>query len=398
MEVQRQPETAATAVAAQAAAAINARYVMALQRPRDLDVVRDRLLRECERPSFARVAWYRKPIGKGVEGPSIRFAEAAMRCMGNLLAESAVVYDDAEKRIVRCMVTDLETNTTYPKDIVVDKVVERSKVGEGQVALRSRINSQGKRTYLVPATEDDLLNKQGALESKALRTLILRIIPGDIVDEAKTTIQNVLHDKAAKDPDGERKALLDAFSQLNVPIAELKEWIGHDLGSMSPAEIVDARATWAAIRDGQTTWSDVIEERRASREPAAPFDGATTPPPQPAQVGAPPPASPPPAPAMPPAAAAPASITDAARPASPAAAQPPAVVWSPADFATAAATKANDLLVEIRACSSALGLAGLRQKVLKAASVGEVSETKAIQLREEIDSRLSSAKTPPKRQ
>ena len=83
---------------------------------------------------------------------------------------------------------------------------------------------------------------------------------------------------------------------------------------------------------------------------------------------------------------------------SPAAAQPPAVVWSPADFATAAATKANDLLVEIRACSSALGLAGLHQKVLKAASVGEVSETKAIQLREEIDSRLSSAKTPPKRQ
>jgi hypothetical protein len=382
-EIQRQPETAATAVAAQASAAIQARYIMALQHPRDLDIVRDRLLHECERPNFAKVAWYHKPIGKGVEGPSIRFAEAAMRCMGNLLAESAVVYDDAEKRIIRCMVTDLESNTTYPRDIVIDKVVERSKVGAGQVAIRSRINSQGNRTYLVPATEDDLLNKQGALESKALRTLILRIIPGDIVDEAKTTIQGVLHDKAAKDPDGERKALLDGFSALNVPIAELKEWVGHDLGSMSPAEIVDARATWAAIRDGQTTWSEVIEERRASRAPAAPFADFATPPP-PAQAVQPAPLPPP---------ADPAKVE-------------PTVVLSPSMAGQApdelgaktSAARANDLLVAIRACQSALGLAGLRQQVMTAATAGEIGEKQALQLREEVDSRLSAGKSTPKRQ
>nr|NIU03565.1 hypothetical protein [Gammaproteobacteria bacterium]NIV50929.1 hypothetical protein [Gammaproteobacteria bacterium]NIX84839.1 hypothetical protein [Gammaproteobacteria bacterium] len=100
-------ETASTAVAAQAAASVQARYVMALQRPRNIDQVRVDLLKECKRPGFARVAMYHKPIGKGVTGPSIRFAEAAMRCMGNLMPEVATLYDDHDKRILRVSVTDL---------------------------------------------------------------------------------------------------------------------------------------------------------------------------------------------------------------------------------------------------------------------------------------------------
>src|SRR5258708_6569465 len=79
-----QLETASTVLAAQAKAQIEARYVMAERHPRDLDVVRQRMLKECRRPVFAGVARYRKPIGKGVEGPSIRFAEAAIRLMGNI--------------------------------------------------------------------------------------------------------------------------------------------------------------------------------------------------------------------------------------------------------------------------------------------------------------------------
>ena len=70
------PDTAATAVAAQAKALVEARYIMALRRPRDMDVVREKMLKECMRPSFAAVARYVKPIGqdraKWRPGPSIR--------------------------------------------------------------------------------------------------------------------------------------------------------------------------------------------------------------------------------------------------------------------------------------------------------------------------------------
>src|SRR3990170_723887 len=90
VQVPRGGETASTAVAAQAKAMIESRYVMAMRNPRNMDQVRQDLLKECRRPSFAhnKSALYHKPIGKGVEGLGIRFVEVALRCMRNVLAES----------------------------------------------------------------------------------------------------------------------------------------------------------------------------------------------------------------------------------------------------------------------------------------------------------------------
>src|SRR5882672_918375 len=112
-------ETSADVLAAQAKATIEARYLVAMKKPRDLDTVRERLLKECKRPGFAKVARYNKPIGKGVQGPSIRFAEAAIRCMTNISVDSAAIYDDPEKRIIRVTVVDFESNVPWSQDITV---------------------------------------------------------------------------------------------------------------------------------------------------------------------------------------------------------------------------------------------------------------------------------------
>ena len=55
-------ETASAAVAAQSKAMVEARYIMAMQRPRNWDQVRQDLIKECRRPSFAhnKSAFYRK--------------------------------------------------------------------------------------------------------------------------------------------------------------------------------------------------------------------------------------------------------------------------------------------------------------------------------------------------
>ncbi len=262
-------ETATTAAAAQAKAAVEARYVVAWRNPRSDDAVRGKLLRECKRPSFAKVARYAKPIGRDkIEGPSIRFAEAAMRCMGNMLAETSVLYDDDDKRIVRVMVTDLETNMSYPKDIVITKLVERRYLRKGQEAISSRTNASGQITHTVRASEDDLLNKEGALISKAIRTCALRLIPGDLVDEAMDLCLATQRDAAAKDPDAERKSLADGFAQLNVTAADLEQYLGHDLSKCSPAQLVDLRAVFAAVREGETTWAAVLEAAGAATAPA----------------------------------------------------------------------------------------------------------------------------------
>lgn len=261
----RTAETASAAVAAQATAAIQARYVMAMQRPRDIDEVRQKLIKECKRPGFARVARYRKPVGEGIVGPSIRFAEVAIRCMTNMFPEVVTTFDDRDKRIVRVSVTDLEANVTYSQEVVVEKTVERSKVPDGGEAISMRTNSAGKRTYLLAANEDDLLNKQNALISKALRNLGLRLVPGDLIDDAMAQVTKTQEDDDAKDPDAARKAVADSFLTFGVKAADLKAYLGHELGAATFAELVELRSVGMAIKDGETNWRDALDHKNKSR-------------------------------------------------------------------------------------------------------------------------------------
>lgn len=256
-------ETHASALAAQTEAEVKARYAMALSRPRNFMAVRERMLSDAQRPNFAATAIYHKPVGKGVEGPSIRFVESAIRAMGNILVATPSIYDDESKRIVRVSVTDLESNTYYSQDVTIVKTVERSSVKQGEKVLSQRLNSYGKLTYTVPATDDDILNKANALISKAVRTLGLRLIPGDLVDEALWVVRQTMRREDATDPKASLRRLVDAFHSVGVTADELTAYVGHNLEAvMTPAEISDLRNIYTAIKDGDTTWKAVVEAHR----------------------------------------------------------------------------------------------------------------------------------------
>ncbi len=256
-------ESASTAMAAQAKAMVESRYVMAMRNPRNIDQVRLSLLKECHRPSFAhnKSTYYVKPIGKGVEGLGIRFVEVALRCMKNVLIETNMIFEDAEKEIHRVSVTDLESNITYPLDVRVSKTVERSKPMDDGSYISVRTNSYGKPVYTVTGTDDDILNKRGALISKAIRTLGLRIIPGDLCDEAEEIIKKIRLDETAKDPDAARKNLVDAFSEIGVSADDLTKYLGHEMAKCSPAQLVNLRGLYGAIKDGEATWQTVMQNK-----------------------------------------------------------------------------------------------------------------------------------------
>ena len=252
----------AQSISAQAVAAVQARHIIAINRPRDENDVRVRLLKECDRPSFAETARYKVPRGNAtVDGFSIRFAEAALRCMGNVLQESIVVFEDEEKRSVRVLVTDLENNTTYQRDVLVSKTIERKKLKQGEQPLGQRKNSVGETVYKLPATDDDLLQKEGALVSKAIRSIGLRLIPGDLLDECEQRLIATSRKSIKEDPDAERKRLCDAFSTINVMPAALAEFLGHTVETISPQELTDLRRVFTAIKDGEISWNDVLRER-----------------------------------------------------------------------------------------------------------------------------------------
>lgn len=270
-------ESAALAMAAQQKAVVEARYKMALARPRDLDSVRQNMLKDARRPSFASVAIYHKPVGKGIEGPSIRFVEAAIRNMTNILTETSTISEDEERRVIRVAVSDLETNTYFSQDVTVTKTVERSKLPQGEKPIRVRTNSYGKPVYVLHGTDDDILNKQNSLISKAVRTLGLRLIPGDLVDEALYYVRQTMAKQDAADPDAAKNRIIDAFAQLGVPVEALKDFLGHELSSIDPAELQLLRSTYSAIKDGETTWKAVMDDKAEKEAEAKAAASASAP-------------------------------------------------------------------------------------------------------------------------
>lgn len=276
-----QAETTAVAVAEQARALIESRYKMALARPRDWDMVRTRLLKDAMRPGFAATAIYNKPIGKGVTGPSIRFAEAAIRAMTNVVSETMTVFDDSSRRIVRVTVTDLEANTPWSQDVTIEKTVERSTL-KGETPISKRTNSKGFPVYIVPATDDDILNKTNALISKAVRTLALRLLPGDIQEDALSLCRETMRKgDAAMDPDAARLKMFDSFAQVQVTPEQLKTYLGHDCARFSIEEHEHLRGIWTALREGETNWREVMEAKERQKQGESPK--AT---PEPVDVGA----------------------------------------------------------------------------------------------------------------
>ena len=271
-ELDIQAETSASAAAAQAQANVQARYLVALKRPRDLDDVRVRLMREAKRPAFAEMAEYKKPIGRGkfIKGPSVRFAESAARCLTNVMVSSEAIFDDRKRRIVRVMVTDLEANVTSYKDVTVAKTVER-KNPTGREVLGTRTNSYGDEVFVVVCTDDELLTKENAMISKAKRNAILDILPGDIREDALAQARQTLLDGIKDDPDAWMKRVVDNFAALNVDPEDLKDYLGCQVSKASPSQIENLRSIWAAINSGETTWKQVAysgpEEEEEEEKP-----------------------------------------------------------------------------------------------------------------------------------
>lgn len=253
-------ETHTAALAAAAQASVQARFIVAMQRPRSWDDVRVRVLQECARPGFAAVARYNKPVGKGIRGPSIRFAEACFRYAQNMDAPITTTFEDAFKRILHVQLIDLETNASYSADITIEKIVERRDRKDRDV-LGERKNKNGDTVYIVSATEDELLNKQNALVSKSLRTLILRMIPGDIIDEGQRACIDTLANEDAKDPAAAKKKLIDSYADIGIMPKDLEQLVGHSLNMLQPAELSEMREAYATVRDGESTWRAILEAK-----------------------------------------------------------------------------------------------------------------------------------------
>ena len=253
-------EMSASAATAQAQAIVQARYIMALRQPRDVDDFRIRLLKDCERPGFAEVAMYHRSVGGGkmAESASIRMIEAALQHFRNVHADHVITYEDKRCLKVHVEVTDVERNIGYGAEAIIDKTVERRALKDGQRPLGERLNSEGIKVYLVAATESDMRAKVGSEISKLIRGCGERLLPGDVIEEAEQAVRRVRETKVTADPSAERKRLSDAFAGLGIMPSELKKYLGHELDAATPTELIELGGVYLLVKDGESDWRSVL--------------------------------------------------------------------------------------------------------------------------------------------
>jgi hypothetical protein len=247
-------------------AQIQSRYQIARRFPRDIETVRQNMLKECHRPSFcmpdmkkngSSVALYRVPrAGTNIEGVTIRFAEMAARNYGNFGIDIQQVGEDQTQRIYLVTATDYETNLVNTEIVNVPRTIERKYAKDTDTVLHSRTTSKNETVYTIIGTEDDIMMKRNACLSKAKRNLIMGFIPGWLVEECVQDIRATAAKKDAEDPDAAKRSLFDAFASVGVTASMLAEHIGHS-NQLQPAELEDLRGYFGALKEGYTTWAEI---------------------------------------------------------------------------------------------------------------------------------------------
>jgi hypothetical protein len=273
--VSQRNETASAMLAARTAKEIEVRALMAERHPRKMDLFRERMLNACKRPIFADQAMYEKPVGGGktATGLSIRFAEEAMRHYGNAEVSVSILAEDDESRTIEAVGVDYEVNLVYRAQARVPKYVERLNTRPGDEILGQRTNSRGVMTYRIRANDDALFTISQNAAAKASREVSLKLIPSDIREECESEISKALA-AIGGDPEKFLKQLLEKFLEVGVVAAQLEKLVGKSLGVLNTAELSRLKRIFNAIKQGETTWDDVMTE--AEKKTDVQKDGGET--------------------------------------------------------------------------------------------------------------------------
>ncbi len=238
--------------------------VIAKRFPRDEVESFNRIIQACKRKSLAESATYEYPRGATkVTGPSIRLAEAMAQNWGNLDFGITELEQKNGESQVMAYAWDLETNTRQVKIFSVPHIRSTKK---GNVPLTD------------PRDIYEMVANQGA---RRLRSCILGIIPGDVVEAAVKQCEETL-------VNGEEKPLIDLVrdmagifqNEFGVPLEAIEKYIGCKSEAFSMRDLVRLKRVYRSIHDGMAKREDFFElslpEEKAQSEVQDPFAAKNT--------------------------------------------------------------------------------------------------------------------------
>lgn len=223
---------------------VKGQIFMARQFPRNVFQSEQRILDNCKRPALAQTAVYRYPRGGAVvEGPSIRLAEVLAQNWGNLSFGVKELEQREGESTAMAYAWDLETNVRQEKVFTV-KHIRDTKSGPKKLTEQRDIY--------------EMVANQG---SRRVRSCILGIIPGDIVEQAISECNKTLTGNN-KGPLKDRIAnALNAFKeQYKVTQEMIEDRFGYTADAFTEVDFVELIKIFNSLKDGMSKADDWFDK------------------------------------------------------------------------------------------------------------------------------------------
>lgn len=222
---------------------VQGQIIMAKKFPRDYVVSCNRIMQACQRKGLAEKAMYEYPRGgQKVIGPSIRLAEALAQSWGNMSFGVVELEQKAGESQVMAYAWDLETNTRQEKIFSVPHILSTKK---------------GPKTLTDPRDIYEMVANQGA---RRLRSCILGIIPGDVVEDAMEQCNKTLIGKADEPIIDLVKDMAAIFKkEFSVPLEAIEKYIGCKSTAFSMNDLVRLKRVYTSLKDGMAKREEIFE-------------------------------------------------------------------------------------------------------------------------------------------
>lgn len=215
------------------------KLVIAKRFPRDEMAAYERLMTACSRIGLAEKALYSYPRAKQtVSGASIRLAEEAARCWGNIdFGIKELSQKDGESEMM-AYCWDMETNVISSQQFVVRHVKD---------------TKDGTKTL---TEQRDIYENNTNMASRRLRSRILAVLPPDYVEAAIEQCKKTLAGNSKKPLEDSIKDLVVLFGNLGVKKDLLDKRLEKSMSTMTFEEYSEYVRIYNSIINRNTQISD----------------------------------------------------------------------------------------------------------------------------------------------
>lgn len=237
--------------AQRAVAEVQARMMVARANPRNMERCIAQVEEDCSRLAVAEHAVYQYAKGgTDIEGPSIKLAEALARRYGNLA--SGIKELSRSQGVSECV--------AYAWDL------ESGYYDERQFPVRHWRDTKSGGYPL--RDERDIAELVLNMGQRRKRSVLLTMLPADLVDHAVKLCEKTLKAKADTSPEAMVK-MVDAFSEFGITRGQIEARIQRKLEAITAPQVVGLKKIYASLRDGISVAADHFDPPAPDAAPAS---------------------------------------------------------------------------------------------------------------------------------